>query len=81
MSIEYKGNSDVLLYGNPRAIDTLLEGGYQCKHELIVIPLNYQFPFIKMYLKYATNGETFYENITLPNSILKLASYRNLSKK
>lgn len=35
-------------------------GGYQHKHELLVVPLNYTFPFIKMYLKYSVNDETIY---------------------
>jgi hypothetical protein len=32
MSIDYKGNQNVLLYGNPRTVDSLLEAGYQSKH-------------------------------------------------
>jgi hypothetical protein len=32
MSITYKGNQDVLLYGNPRTVDSVLMGGYQMKH-------------------------------------------------
>ena len=81
LSIDYKGNSDLLLYGNPRTAETILEGGYQSRHELLVVPLNYQFPFIKMHLKYSINGETVHENITLPNSILKLAAHGKLSKR
>ena len=34
-----------------------------------------------MYLKYSVNDETIYENITLPNSMLKLASHGNISKR
>jgi len=59
----------------------VLQGGYQQKHELLIVPLNYQFPLIKMYLKYTVNDETVYENITLPNSMLKLASHGNISKR
>lgn len=81
MSINYKGSQDILLYGNPRTIETVLQGGFQQKHELLIVPLKYQFPMIKMYLKYSVNGETVYENITLPNSMLKLASHGNLSKR
>lgn len=59
MSITYKGNQDVLLYGNPRTVDSVLMGGYQMKHELLVVPLSYQFPLIKMTLKYSVNNEKF----------------------
>jgi hypothetical protein len=69
------------LYGNPRTIETILEGGYQSKHELLVVPLNYQFPFIKMNLKYSVNGDTVFESISLPNSVVKLAANGKLSKK
>lgn len=32
MSINYKGSQEILLYGNPRTVETVLQGGYQHKH-------------------------------------------------
>jgi hypothetical protein len=60
MSINYKGNQEVLLYGNPRTVESVLLGGYQLKHELLIVPLSYQFPLIKMLLKYSINNDTFF---------------------
>ena len=56
LAIEYKGESNLLLYGNPKTVQTYLTPGYQTKQELVIALLNHRPSFIRMYLRYQING-------------------------
>lgn len=81
LAIEYKGEPNMLLYGNPKTVQTYLTPGYQTKQELVIVPLDHRPGFIRMYLRYQISGEAIEEKIILPNSIVKLTETANLTKK
>lgn len=47
--------SAVLIYSNPKKINSIIEPGYQAKQELLVIPVDVPFNLINLRLKFMLN--------------------------
>jgi hypothetical protein len=48
--------SDILLYANPRTIESSITRGDQNKIDLIIIPIKVPFPMLTMTAKYSISG-------------------------
>jgi hypothetical protein len=81
LQVEYKADANQLLYANPRNIDMTVPPGYQNKQDLMITELYVPYSFMTMNLSYQFNGSPTYTSIVLPNSILKFASYREITLK
>ena len=73
--VEYKGDSNQILYGNPRNVDSVIPAGYQNKHDLIVIPTEKSFQFIVGNVSYTYTNTLVHTTVVLPNSMMKFANY------
>jgi hypothetical protein len=77
--VEYKGDTNQLLFANPRNMDSVVRGGEQIKQDLMVTPIFVPYCLMTMRLSYKYNNSQVYTSIVLPNSVIKFASYMRIS--
>jgi hypothetical protein len=70
----------VLLYANPKVISNILPKSEQSRLELIVIPIKAPFPLLAMNLTYQFGGQQQEYKVLIPNSMLKLTHFLDISK-
>lgn len=78
--VEYKADSNQLLYANPRNVDSIIPGGYQNKHDLMIAPINVPYCLMTMNISYKFKNTGYMTSIVLPNSVLKFASYMKINR-
>ena len=70
----------MLLYSNPRTLESSIARGDQNKIDLMIVPVKVPFPMLVMTMRYSIQGEMSEHKVVIPNSVLKLAHFMNISK-
>lgn len=77
--VEYQGDSNQILYANPKNTDSIIPAGYQNKQDLLIAPISVPYSFMIMNITYKFKGVNIFASIILPSSVLKFATYLKIS--